>query len=59
MKFFKWLFKWLQDDLWVVRRCEFPYPKGYATYLPSQRTVLDTGLTKKEAHEICDELNAS
>ena len=54
---FKWLLKWMMDDFWVVRRCEFPYPKGYATYLPSKKMVLDTGLTKEDAEEICRELN--
>lgn len=44
-------------DKWEVRKCLFPYPEGYATYNPFTRTILDTGLTKERAQEICDELN--
>jgi len=57
-RFFKRLWKRWRGNLWEVRRCEFPYPRGtYGTYLPSKRMVLDTGLTKEHAQEICEELN--
>lgn len=42
---------------WIVRKCEFPFPKGYATYNPAKKTILDTGLTKKQAQDICDTMN--
>ncbi len=44
-------------DWWVVRACAFPYPKGYGTYNIRRRMVLDTGLTKEYAAEICREMN--
>ena len=44
-------------DWWVVRRCGWPYPKGYATYNSFRDTILDTNLTKEHAQRICDELN--
>lgn len=49
------IWKRLTGNWWVVRRCAFPYPEGYATYLPAKKTVLDTGLTKEHAQKICDE----
>lgn len=49
--------KWLIRDWWVVRRCYFPYPEGYATYNTFRKTVLDTGLSKIEAEKTCNELN--
>jgi hypothetical protein len=51
------LWRWLRGDWWEVRRCEFPYPEGYATYNPASRTILDTGLTRDRAASICRELN--
>lgn len=42
---------------WVVRKCGFPYKEGYATYLPCKKMVLDTGLTKGHAQNLCDKLN--
>jgi hypothetical protein len=42
---------------WVVRKCNFPFPEGYATFNKKTKTILDTGLTKKHAKEICKELN--
>ena len=51
------IFKWIIGDWWVVRKCQFPYPCGYATYNSFRRTVLDTGLSKNQAEEICKQLN--
>lgn len=44
---------------WRVRKATWPYPEGYCTYkkVGGQITVLDTGLTKEQAKEICKELN--
>ncbi len=42
---------------WTVRRCGFPYERGYATYLPYKRMILDTGLSKEHAQGLCDKLN--
>ena len=42
---------------WEVRPCTWPYPEGYATYNPSTKTVLDTGLSREQAQIICDQLN--
>jgi len=50
-------FKRLIGNWWVVRKCGFPYKKGYATYNKFKNTILDTGLTKEQANQICDELN--
>jgi len=49
--------RWIIGDWWVVRRCEFPYAAGYATYNPYRKTVLDTGLSKTDALAICKGLN--
>ena len=58
LKWVRWLWKWARGNLWEVRRCEYPYPRGtFATYLPSKRMVLDTGLTRDEAAALCRELN--
>jgi len=57
MKRLKKLGKRIIGDHWVVRRCIWPYPEGYATYNPFRRTILDTGLTKEQAEELCKELN--
>ena len=54
----KRFWKWLIGDWWVVRRCTWPYQEGYATFNKYKNTVLDTGITKQEAEEICKELNA-
>lgn len=42
---------------WEVRKLLFPYPEGYGTYHTGKRTLLDTGLSKEQAQQICDELN--
>ena len=47
----------IKSEPWVVRKCLFPYPEGYATYNVKTRTILDTGLTKEQAIETCRELN--
>jgi len=49
--------RWLVGDWWVVRKCKFPFPKGYATYNRKRKMILDTGLTKLMAKETCKELN--
>lgn len=51
------ILKWIIRDWWVVRRCCFPYPEGYATYNPFRNTILDTGLPKWQAKEICRVMN--
>ena len=51
------LFKKMIGSWWVVRECGFPYPDGYATYLPRKKMVLDTGLTKEEAQQVCNHMN--
>ena len=43
---------------WEPIRCIWPYPEGYAVHCKRKNTVLDTGLTRARAQEICDELNA-
>jgi hypothetical protein len=43
---------------WVVKRCGFPYEDGYATWNKKTHTILDTGLTREQAEQICRELNA-
>ena len=46
---------------WKVVRVGWPYGAGYGTYRPGSAcwspTVLDTGLTKKEAEAACRQLN--
>lgn len=54
----KRFWKWLTRNWWVVRRGRWPYRTGYCTYNLRKRMVLDTGLTKTEARQICRELNA-
>lgn len=51
------LFRRLIGDWWVVRACRWPYPEGYATYNPFRHTMLDSGLTKERAQQICDGMN--
>lgn len=53
-KFFK---RFVLRDWWVVRRGEFPFPKGYCTYNSWINTVADTGLQKEKAQSICDVMN--
>ncbi len=55
----KRVLKKIKGDRWEVRRCLWPYPEGYATYNPATQTILDTGLTKVRAQEICDQLNSA
>lgn len=45
--------------LWEVRRTIWPYKDGWGTYNPSTKTIADTGLSKEEAQERCDNLNNS
>lgn len=40
---------------WRVIRTIRPYPEGYGTY--NRHVLLDTGLSREEATEICKELN--
>lgn len=54
---FKRQVKRLSGNWWEVRACGFPFESGYATYNPVKNMVLDTGLTKERAQQICDELN--
>jgi hypothetical protein len=42
---------------WTVVKCGWPYPDGYATINKSKNMILDTGLTKEHAEQICEELN--
>lgn len=44
---------------WVVRRCIWPYPEGYATYNQRTSTILDTGLSYEDAVKACKNLNKS
>lgn len=53
----KEILKRIINDRWIVIPCRFPYPEGYATYNPSINTILDTGLTKEQAKQICEEMN--
>jgi hypothetical protein len=47
----------LTRNRWEIRRCLWPFPEGYATFNPGTNTILDTGLTKQRAQEICDQMN--
>ncbi len=49
---------YIKGDRWVVRACKWPYSDGYATYNPLKNMILDTGLTKDRAGEICRGLNS-
>jgi hypothetical protein len=42
---------------WEVRKTIWPYAEGYGTYHTGKKMVLDTGLTKIRAQELCDKLN--
>ena len=53
----KKILKRILNNRWIVRSCRFPYPEGYATYNPFRKIILDTGLTKKQAEQICEEMN--
>lgn len=46
-----------KEGHWEVRRCIWPYPEGYATYNAKKNTILDTGLDKELAQELCDMMN--
>ena len=56
MKKWKWVRR-MRGELWVVRKCNFPYPEGYATFMPGKNMVLDTGLTKEHAERACLQMN--
>lgn len=51
------VWKRLIGDWWEIRVCYWPHPRGYATYNPYRKTILDTGLSREQAKEICKELN--
>jgi hypothetical protein len=55
----KRLWRWIIGDWWTVKACGWPFPSGYATYNRHRRTILDTGLTKEHAKDICRQLNTS
>lgn len=57
MKAFERIKKRLAGDWWEVRKTIWPFPEGYGTYNPGKRMILDTGLTKERAQQICDQLN--
>jgi hypothetical protein len=59
MRLLRKISKRLTKDWWEVRRTCWPYPEGYATYNPAKKTILDTGLTKEQAEELCKELNSN
>ena len=42
---------------WVVRRTIWPYKPGWGTFNRRTNTLLDSGLTKKRAEELCAILN--
>lgn len=42
---------------WIVIKTIWPYPDGYGTYNKKTRTLLDSGLSKSEAQQACDQLN--
>ncbi len=51
--------KWIARDVWVPRRSCWPNGDGWATYNLLRRTILDTGLTEREARALCDAMNHS
>jgi hypothetical protein len=48
----------LKYTKWKVIRTTWPYPEGYGVYrshrFSGRMTVLDTGLTKQQAKEVCE-----
>lgn len=55
----KMLLKQLIHGRWRVVRTGWPYKVGYGTYRKRYPpTLLDSGLTRDEAQERCDELNS-
>ena len=57
MTVFKFLKRIYSRNHWVVRKCGWPFKPGYATYNPKRRMILDTGLSKEQAQQLCAELN--
>lgn len=55
----KRLWRRLIGNWWVVRRSLWPYRGKYSTYNGYKRCILDTGLTRERAQQICDAMNAS
>lgn len=55
----KKFWKWLIGDWWEVRACGWPYSDGFATFNRYRHCILDTGLTRERAQEICDAMNNS
>lgn len=53
----KILAHWAFKGRWKAVPCGWPYRAGWATYCPRRHTILDTGLTQKEAIEFAKELN--
>jgi hypothetical protein len=49
--------RFFKINYWMVKKGGFPYG-GYCTYNWKTKTILDTGLPKWQAEEICKELNA-
>jgi hypothetical protein len=49
----------LLGDKWEVRRTIWPYRDGYGVYNQARRTLLEHGLTKERAQQICDYENSA
>ncbi|MDC1268182.1 hypothetical protein N8Z76_00455 [Gammaproteobacteria bacterium] len=51
--------KRILKEKWEARECMWPHPDGWATYNQRTNMILDTGLTKARAEQICKKLNQS
>ena len=47
----------MRSKKWIVCRTIWPYPEGYGVISKNKRIIIDTGLSKEEAQNVCDEMN--
>lgn len=52
------IWRWLLRDRWEVRRTKWPYAEGWGTYNHHRRAIADVGLSREEAEERAEDLNA-
>lgn len=57
VQMFRKILNKLVGNKWIVVETKFPYDEGYGTYNKFLNTLLDSGLTKLDAEELCKELN--
>lgn len=57
MHILKILWYCITGNWWVIKRCGFPFERGWAVWNTKTNTIIYTGLTKEHAKHICKKLN--